>query len=71
MTFNRATLEGEAVGKHWVVVPVRPDPGKIPRMPPTDPTARELFEVLARDHADALMASIRTTIGRANADDVF
>jgi len=40
-------------------------------MPPTDPTARELFEVLVRDHADALMASIRAGIGRAHADDVF
>lgn len=54
-----------------MAVPRRPDPGKIPRMPPTDPTARELFEVLVRDHADALMASIRAGIGRAHADDVF
>ena len=36
-----------------------------------DPTARELFEVLVREHADGLMASIRAGVGRAHADDVF
>lgn len=44
---------------------------KTSRMPPTDPSARELFEVLVREHADALLASIRAGAGRAHADDVF
>ena len=36
-----------------------------------DPTARELFEVLIREHGDALLASIRATAGPAHADDIF
>lgn len=36
-----------------------------------DPSARELFEVLVREHSDGLMASIRAGVGRAHADDVF
>jgi len=40
-------------------------------MPPVDPSARELFEVLVREHADALIASIRAGVGRGHADDVF
>ena len=36
-----------------------------------EPTARELFEVLVREHGDALLASIRATAGAAHADDIF
>jgi RNA polymerase sigma-70 factor (ECF subfamily) len=38
---------------------------------PAPPTARELFEVLIREHGDALLASIRATTGPAHADDIF
>jgi RNA polymerase sigma-70 factor (ECF subfamily) len=40
-------------------------------MAPSEPTARELFEVLVREHGDALLASIRANAGAANADDIF
>lgn len=40
-------------------------------MAPTEPTARELFEVLVREHGDALLASIRANAGATNADDIF
>ncbi|MEY2713875.1 MAG: polymerase sigma factor SigW [Planctomycetota bacterium] len=36
-----------------------------------DPTARELFEVLVREHGDALLASIRATAGAEHAEDIF
>ena len=37
----------------------------------SEPTARELFEVLVREHGDALLASIRATAGPSHADDIF
>jgi len=37
----------------------------------SEPTARALFEVLIREHGDALLASIRATAGAAHADDIF
>ena len=37
----------------------------------SEPSARELFEVLVREHGDALLASIRATAGAAHADDIF
>lgn len=40
-------------------------------MPPSEPTARDLFEVLIRENGDALMASIRAAGGGAHADDIF
>lgn len=36
-----------------------------------EPTARELFEVLIREHGDALLASIRATAGAEQAEDIF
>ncbi len=39
--------------------------------PRNEPTARELFEVLIREHGDALLASIRATAGPSHADDIF
>jgi RNA polymerase sigma-70 factor (ECF subfamily) len=36
-----------------------------------DPTARELFEVLIREHGDGLLASIRAMGAGSNADDIF
>lgn len=36
-----------------------------------NPTARELFEVLIREHGDALLASIRATAGTEQAEDIF
>lgn len=37
----------------------------------SEPTARELFEVLIREHGDALLASIRANAGWSHADDIF
>ena len=45
--------------------------GNALRMPSSDPTARELFEILVRENGDALLASIRATGGAAHADDIF
>lgn len=36
-----------------------------------EPTARELFEVLIREHGDVLLASIRATAGAEHAEDIF
>ena len=47
-------------------------PSRITATPESGPpTARELFEVLIREHGDALLASIRATAGPAHADDIF
>jgi RNA polymerase sigma-70 factor (ECF subfamily) len=40
-------------------------------MAPSEPTARELFEVLVREHGDALLASIRANAGSEHTDDIF
>ena len=43
----------------------------MPEREPSEPTARELFEVLIRENGDALLASIRATAGSEYADDIF
>ena len=44
-------------------------------MPPAttapEPSARDLFEVLVREHGDALLASIHAIAGPVHADDIF
>lgn len=40
-------------------------------MTSSDPTARDLFEVLIRENGDALLVSIRANAGREHADDIF
>lgn len=40
-------------------------------MTSTEPTARDLFEVLVREHGELLLVSIRAMAGSALADDIF
>ncbi len=45
---------------------MRPTPAATP-----EPSARDLFEILVREHGDALLASIHAIAGPLHADDIF
>lgn len=55
-----------------IPVPIRrKSPKAAAAMTSSDPTARDLFEVLIRENGDGLLASIRANAGREHADDIF
>lgn len=54
--------------------PHPPPPPRNAHAPATaapEPSARDLFEVLVREHGNALLASIHAIAGPSHADDIF